>query len=159
MLCVDMDNGGYVAEAGPQDHRFFALDGTATPQLQAILKFWTAYEGDYHKTLALVHLLDQHGLIVPWQVQLQDGEHQPARNLEGFFRIDSRKLDACSGDALRELQVSGALRLAHAQLLSMPRMGGLVDMMRLRQSGLAAQTPAPVSGLGGDTLDLSFLRS
>lgn len=159
MLCVDMENGGYVAEAGPQDHRFFALDGTATPQLQAILKFWTAYEGDYHKTLALVHLLDQHGLIVPWQVQLQDGEHQPARNLEGFFRIDSRKLDACSGDALQELQVSGALRLAHAQLLSMPRMGGLVDMMRLRQSGLAATAPTAGFGLGGDTLDLSFLRS
>ena len=161
MLCADMDNGGYVAEAGPGDQRFFEPDGSATPQLQAILKFWTAYEGDYHKTLVLVRLLDQHGLIVPWQVQLRDGEQQPARNLEGFFRIDARKLDACSGEVLRELQQSGALRLAHAQLLSMPRMGGLVDMMRLRQSGQAAQMPAPALGLGlgGDTLDLSFLRS
>ena len=51
--------------------------------MQAILKFWTAYESDYHKTLALVRLLDQHGLIVPWEIQLKEGEDGPAKNLEG----------------------------------------------------------------------------
>ena len=158
MLCVDIDCERFVMEAGDDALRFFQSDGTPTPQLQVILEFWTAYERDYHKTLALVRLLDQHGLIVPWAIQLKEGEAGPTKNLEGFFRIDSRKLDACSGEVLRELQVSGALRLAHAQMLSIPRMSGLVDMMRLRQSALGDQSAHDELGLGSDTLDLSFLR-
>ncbi len=159
MLCVDIDCGRFVAETGDDAQRFFRSDGTPTDNLQAILNFWTAYEGDYHKTLALVRLLDQHGLIVPWAIQLTDGEQGPSKNLEGFFRIDARKLDACSGDVLRELQLSGALRLAYAQMLSIPRLSGLVDMMRLRQSGEARVDDSELLGLGGDTLDLSFLRN
>jgi hypothetical protein len=158
MLCVDMDNEKYVAEAGEQDHRFFQPDGTPAPQLQSMLKFWTAYEGDYHKTLGLIRQLDQHSLIMPWEIQLRDGEQQTVKNLEGFFRIDSGKLDACSGDVLRELQVSGALRLAYAQLMSIPRMSGLVDMMRLRQNAPLAKEAVNFD-LGGDTLNLSFLKN
>ena len=156
MLCVDIDCGRFVEEAGEDAHRFFEADGTHSPQLQSILKFWTAYEGDYHKTLALVRLLDQHALIVPWAIQLKEGDAGFAKNLEGFYRIDAAKLSACSGEVLRELQVSGALRLAYAQMLSIPRMSGLVDMMRVRQSG---ETARDELALGGDTLDLSFLRN
>ena len=162
MLCVDIDSARFVADvgvdAGANVQRFFQPDGAPTPQLQSMLQFWTAYESDYHKTLALVRLLDQHGLIAPWAIQLKDGEEGPTKNLDGFFRIDSRKLDACSGEVLRELQVSGALRLAHAQMLSIPRMSGLVDMMRLRQSASGDQPVHDELGLGSDTLDLSFLR-
>ena len=159
MLCVDTDCERFVADAGDDAQRFFQPDGTPTTQLKAILEFWTAYERDYHKTLALVRLFDQHGLIVPWEIQLKEGEDGPTKNLEGFFRIDSRKLDACSGEVLRELQVSGALRLAHAQMLSIPRMGGLVDMMRLRQSANGEAAASDALGLGSDTLDLSFLSN
>ena len=112
MLCVDMDDRSFVAEAGDDAQLFFQADGTPTAQLNAILKFWTAYEGDYHKTLALVRLLDQRGLIVPWEIQLKESEEGPTKKLDGFFRIDNQKLDACSGEVLRELQVSGALRVA-----------------------------------------------
>jgi hypothetical protein len=159
MLCVDTDNGRFIAEAGADDHRFFLPDGTPSEQLQAILKFWTAYESEYHKTLRLIRQLDQHGLIVPWPIQLREGAQAPAKNLEGFFHIDARRLQDCSGDALRELAQSGALRLAYAQLLSMPRMAGLVDMMRSRKSGQAPAKAAVNFDLGGDTLDLSFLKN
>ena len=162
MLCIDIDCGRFVgdvnADPGADVQRFFQSDGTLTSQLQSILKFWTAYERDYHKTLALVRLLDQHGLIVPWEIQLKEGEAGPVKRLEGFYRIDARKLDACSGEVLRELQVSGALRLAHAQMLSIPRMSGLVDMMRQRQTTPGDQSAHDELGLGSDTLDLSFLR-
>ena len=57
------------------------------------------------------------------------------------------------------MQVGGALRLAHARMLSIPRMSGLVNMMRLRQSGEARVDDSELLGLGGDTLDLSFLRN
>jgi hypothetical protein len=159
MLCIDMDCERFVTDAGDDAKRFFLPDGTPTPQLKAILEFWTAYERDYHKTLALVRLLDQHGLIVPWAIQLKEGDEGRTQNLEGFFRIDARKLDACSGDVLRELQGSGALRLAYAQLLSIPRMSGLVDMMRLRRAGKGEVAVSDALGLGRDTLDLSFLRN
>jgi hypothetical protein len=161
LLCVNMDSERFTAEAGADDQRLFLADGTPSEQLQAILKFWTAYESEYHKTLALIRQLDQHGLIVPWPIQLREGAQAPAKNLEGFFHIDARRLQECSGDVLRELAQSGALRLAYAQLLSIPRMAGLVDMMRLRQSRQtqAPATPAVNFGLGGDTLDLSFLKN
>ncbi len=160
MLCINMDSGFFTHEPEEADARFFTPEGELTSRFAAIRDFWSIYERDYQNTLLRVQQLNQLGLIVPWEIRLVEGEQSPEKRLEGFFRIDLERLNACKGEDLQALQRSGALALAHAQLLSMPRMNALSELLQVRRKLTQVTPPAadPLN-LSGGTLDLSFLRN
>lgn len=149
VLCFDMDSG----LLAPGGEAFFAEDGQPTVFIQQINHFLQQCELDRQRTLALVKLLQQHGLIVPWQLTLQDGDKK--RALDGVFRVDEAALNALPAEQLVALRDAGALPMAYMQLLSMHHMSTLAELVRVRMQQQRAQNSVPQSGA---ELDLSFMN-
>lgn len=149
VLCFDMDSG-LMAPAG---EAFFADGGQPSAFIQQVNHFLQQCELDRQKTLAMSNLLQQHGLIVPWQLSLQDGDKK--RVLDGIFRIDEAALNALPAEPLAMLRDAGALLMAYTQLLSMHHMSTLAELVKLRAQQRLVQNSAPQVGA---ELDLSFMN-
>jgi len=84
--------------------------------------------------------LHRHGLIVPWQVKTQREDGSPAE-ITGLHRVDEDSLRQAPESAIAELQRTGALQIAYAQIFSMPLMARLPEVAALRQRIAPAVLP------------------
>ncbi len=128
VLCFDADSGLVGEEGGP----LFGEDGSLAPEISAILEVLTRMEGERQATLQASEILAKTGLIVPWEITIQDGDE--SRKVAGLFKVDEAAMNALADDDFLELRKRGALPLAYCQLLSMQH---LQSLGRLR--------PVPVS--------------
>lgn len=143
VLCID-EASGLLAEIG-QAETLFDADDKPTEPVRQILQFLARIEQSRIATLKACASLQQHQLIVPWSLSIQ--EDGAERKLEGLFRTDEQALQACTGEVLTDLMQTGALMLAYTQLLSMQH------LMRLRRL-MQTQSNLP----RGKAVDLDFLN-
>jgi len=129
------------------EQRFFTDEGQPQPLLQRIIAVLQTLPAQQQHTQRAVAALQQHNLLVPWQVQPRAG--YPDELLpQGLYRIDEPKLNALKGEALEGLHQAHALALAYAQLLSMGRIQVLQRLKdthaaRRPQHAAPANPPAP----------------
>lgn len=160
VLCFDLDSGLYreSPESVLRERRFFEDDGSPSDELGKLLQFLQQRQANDRQTQRAVDALAAAELLQPaqWQLQSPDPERELAR---GWFSVDEKRLAAISGDTLEQLHQTGALMLAHAQLLSRPR---LATLQKLAERRLALAAVGEVEDLdelfGGkdDTLQFNF---
>jgi hypothetical protein len=88
-------------------------DGQPAKVVQPLLAFLKNFATQQIVTDRACQAIDQHQLLVSLQGQETEAP--------GLYRIDQKKLDALGPQSLETLRNQGALSLAYAQLLSMPR--------------------------------------
>lgn len=150
VLCIDEDSGLLVTKPG-EGESFFNADGTPSPALSQVLQFINDTERNRKVTRAACALLQTHGLLQPWGIQIKtDGGEQ---RIEGLFQINDQALATLGGEALQALRDGGALQLAYAQTLSTARLAVLQNLMELRRQAGGL----PISS--GGEIDLEFLNN
>lgn len=146
VLCVREDSGLVNDREGES---FFDEEGKPAQAVQDVLKFLEQVSASAQLTVRMCALLEEHGLIQPWNVKLRTEDAQ--RSAEGLYRVDEAAFNAVPAGTLDTLHKAGALPLVYCQLLSMQH------MQKLGQ--LANQHAASAASLndGGD-LDLEFMH-
>lgn len=149
VLCID-EESGLLVDAGGEP--LFDEEGKPVKALADVLAFLGQVAGNRQLTQRACALLQEHGLIQPWSIQVQVGEGE--KTLTGLFRIDEAALNALSADALLVLRDAGALSLAYCQLLSQQHLSSLGQLAQAH-ARLALQTTAPQPAA---EIDLEFLN-
>lgn len=136
VLCVDDTYEGL----GQGEETFFAEDGKPSKAVAEILQFTAAIENNRTPTDLAVAALNDAGLIVPWEINVQHGEN--ATPVNGVFRVDEKALEEIEDDVHLKLRKAGALPIAYAQLLSIGRLSILGKLYELHARMEADRTRA-----------------
>lgn len=126
VLCIDEDSGLIAQSGSGQD--FFNPDGSLTDSMQQVLERLSQHERDREATNRACRLLEQQGLVVPWNISIRTSKGD--RHIESVCKIDERSLNALSGREFEALRDTGALSLAYCQMISMqnlPVLGKLAE--------------------------------
>lgn len=138
-LCFDMDSGLYREEPGPKDTLFFGENGELGTLLSNVVQFMQKYESQRRLTSLLTAELAQQGVIVPWQIKVQDaaGNSMP---IEGLFKIDEKALKNLPAEKSEKLRKADALPMAYGQFFSQHRISNLARLNKMHEQ-MAAKTP------------------
>lgn len=150
VLCFDRDSG--LLREGGGGEPFFDPKGEPAERTNQILQFLTGVVANREPTLRLCNVLQEHGLIEPWQVRLQG--KQGSRELRGLHHINEAALNALPAEAFQEVRAAGALPLVYCQLVSMHQLQKLGLLARARSK----PGPAPLLQTPTGDLDLEFLN-
>ncbi len=157
VLCIDQ--ASLLPSSSAQGEPLLSSDGTPAPAVQQVLEFLTQVQANAEATARICAVLQQHQLIAPWPVTVQDGHSE--RPVQGLYRIDEAALNALPAEAFEAVRQAGALPVAYCQLLSMQHLPWLGQLAREHDAQLAAQQlpqlkPLPQKANG--ELDLEFLN-
>ncbi|PLC48161.1 peptidase [Pollutimonas subterranea] len=130
---------------------FFDEAGEPAQPLKDVLGFLSQVSENRQTTQRMCAVLQQHGLIQPWPIKLQNEAGE--QSIEGLHRIDEATLNKLSAEAFEEVRQSGALPIIYCQLLSMQH---LQKLGQLAQAHAAQPTALPQTASG--ELDLEFLN-
>jgi hypothetical protein len=154
VLCFDSDSGLLRDAKLEEGEAFFNADGTLSDAVQSVVRFLTELGNSRKATAIACAALQDCGVIVPWEVELErDGSKQ---TIAGLSKVDEGALNALTDDKFLELRKTGALLLAHCQMLSMQRMS-LLGRLAQMQARAAAQSQAIRQMTMSGDIDLSSL--
>ncbi len=137
ILCVN-EASGLVVDAGEGGEAFFDDQGQPSQALKDILNFLSEVERNRTVTQQAVNVLAEARLIVPWELNLKQGEKIVP--VTGLYRVDEAALTKLEDDAFLSLRRSGALPVAYAQLLAMNQLAVLERLGQVQGQLLAQQT-------------------
>lgn len=154
VLCVD-EGSGLIGEMDDPSsgEPFYNADGTLAAPTQAVVSFLQDLAASRLKIQEATASLQTHGLLQPWQTQVQIGATQV--NVEGLYRVDEAAMGSLADEAFLELRRSGALPLAYTHLVSTQNLQALGSLANEQARAVQAQQ-LPVTAAG--ELDLSFLQ-
>ena len=126
VLCVD-ETSDLVRDADGEEF-FFGEDGKPSEAVNQIADFLQKMESSRLATDAAVQALASADVIVPWEIKVKSNDGESPLN--GFFRVDERKLNALDDQTYLTLRKAGSLGIAYGQIISMSRLeilGRLVE--------------------------------
>lgn len=148
-LCID--NESNQVKEGDQGGNSFALlseAGEPSEKTKMVLHFLHLYRQQGQKTKQLVQQLQQAGLLEPWDIKVKsvdDSGEEKDTKVQGLFHINRQALDQLDAEQLHELHKSGALTLAHYQLISEARLTQLGQLAKAQ--AVHQQQTAPTQDL------------
>ena len=116
ILCIN-EGSGLVVENTEDGNPFFDDQDQPTQGIKDILNFLTQIKASRDVTEGAVNALADAGLIMPWKINLKQGEKVVP--VKGLFRIDEAALNKIDDEDFLAVRKAGGLALAYAQLLSM----------------------------------------
>lgn len=125
-LIGEMDDGNSAKQP------LFQTNGELHPATARILDFMSKRHHSLKRTQVLVQQLAEKELLKP--LTIPDSVSADKELLEELYQIDKKKLSELPESELGELTKSGALELAYAQLLSLPRMNMLAELEKFHAS-------------------------
>ncbi len=153
VVCVDEASGLIVQPEHSGAELFYGEDGKISPVVRQVVDLLEGLESMRPATLAATAALAAHGVLQPWQVQLEiEGR---VHGLAGLYRVDEAVLNALSDEAFLALRSSGALALAYAQLLSIQHVATLQTLAQAQAAAAKASEQLVRAG----ELDLGFMQS
>jgi len=132
VLCFDKLSGLLREPAGSQDIAFFDEAGNPSKEVSDTLEFLKKREMGFRRTSRAVDSLSHYGLLEPWPMAIQKDSGKT--NIQGLYRINNEKLLQVEPVALKELNITGALQIAYAQLFSMPQIKHLQKLAQLHDT-------------------------
>jgi hypothetical protein len=148
VLCM-VEESGLLSDTDGEP--FFNEDGTPAQGVQDVLNFLTQVAANREATRRICAVLQEHGLIEPWPIQLQTDAGEQL--VEGLYRTNEAALNALAPEAFEAVRAAGALPVVYCQLLSMQHLQKLGALAQAR-----AQQTAQLHTVDGE-LDLEFLNN
>ena len=137
ILCIN-EGSGLVVESTENGNAFFDDQDQPTQAIKDILNFLTKIKASRDATQETVNALADAGLIMPWKINLKQGEKVVP--VESLFCIDEAELNKLDDEDFLAVRKGDGLALAYAQLLSMKQFALLERLGKLRGQILAQQT-------------------
>lgn len=137
---------------GSGDDPVYDGSGNLSRQVGESVNFLNAFEKSRQQTLFAAKALDEAGLLTPWSIKVRTPDGKEGA-FGGIYRIDEPALNALDEAAFLKLRKVGALPIAYAQLLSIPRLEVLTRLSEFRARLAKAQPQQQ-----GSNLNLDFLR-
>jgi hypothetical protein len=137
VLCIN-EGSGLVVENTEDGNPFFDDQDQPTQGIKDILNFLTQIKASRDVTEGAVNALADAGLIMPWKINLKQGEKVVP--VKGLFSIDEAALNKLDDEDFLTLRKAGGLALAYAQLLSMSQLVVLERLGELQGQILEQQT-------------------
>ena len=137
ILCIN-EASGLVVESTEDGNAFFDDQNQPTQGIKDILNLLSEIEANLAVTQSAVNALDDAGLIIPWELSLQEGEEVVP--VTALFRVDEEALNKLNDDDFLALRKAQGLTIAHAQLLSMNQINWLEHLGQFRGHLVASQT-------------------
>jgi len=157
VLCLHRDH--LLPESGAKGALpLFDENGALAGEAQRILEFLKQREQRTAVTRAATGALQDAGLIRPRTLTLPRGSGERPLRLEGLHAVDEERLDHMDAGSFAGLRASGALLLAHAQLLTFSRTEHLERrMIHINSQSLKKQSASVTAEeLFGDNDVLNF---
>lgn len=132
VLCFDKLSGLLREPAGPQDIAFFDEEGNPSQEVSDTLEFLKKREIGFSRTNRAVDSLSHYDLLEPWPMAIQRDSGKT--DIKGLYRVNNEKLLQMEPEALKELTITGALKIAYAQLFSMLQVKHLQKLAQLHGS-------------------------
>jgi hypothetical protein len=150
ILCIN-EASGLVVENTEDGNAFFDDQDQPTQEIKDILDFLTQIKASRDVTQGAVNALADAGLIMPWKINLKQGEKVVP--VEGLFSVDEAALNKLDDEDFLAVRKAGGLALAYAQLLSMNQLVVLERLGELQGQILEQQTAqSKASNLAGFSL-------
>jgi len=150
ILCIN-EGSGLVVENTEDGNPFFDDQDQPTQGIKDILNFLTQIKASRDVTEGAVNALADAGLIMPWKINLKQGEKVVP--VKGLFSIDEAALNKLDDEDFLTLRKAGGLALAYAQLLSMSQLVVLERLGELQGQILEQQAAnSEASNLTGFSL-------
>ncbi len=127
VVCIDLDSDRVTEANSDGSVPIFLEHGQLSERAQQQVEFIQRFEMSRQRLQACIQALKDSDVIAPWHVSLNDDSDEETP-LSGLFHINEAKLKALQGAELEQLNQSGALSIAYAQLLSEHRLSGLVKL-------------------------------
>lgn len=108
---------------------FFDGQGVLSPQLKDILQFLEKIHSNTVAAENICAIFNGHNLLIPWELKFEVGDR--IHQVDGLFCIDETTLNKLPDSDFLALRDSGALLIAHCQLLSMQHVNDLIKRMHL----------------------------
>ena len=137
-LCIN-EASGLVVESEEDGNAFFDDQDQPTQAIKDILNFLTEIEASRAVTQGAVNALADAGLIIPWALNLKQGEEVVP--VKGLFQVDEAALNKLDDEDFLTVRKAGGLAVAYAQLLSMNQFAVLERLGEI-QGQILAQTAA-----------------
>ena len=158
VLCIN-EASGLVVEGEEDGIAFFDDQDKPSQAITDILNELNSIEAARVVTQGAVDALADAGLIIPWEINLKDGEKVVP--VKGLFQVDKAALNKLDDEDFLTVRKAGGLPVAYAQILSMcqialfKRLSGLQGTIRLQ---LAESDAANLTGfsLSEDEGSLNF---
>ena len=115
VLCVDHDSG-LVSDAAA-GFPFFADEKNLSEDANAVATQLMQFETERARSIQICKLLDDCGIIEPWNIQLQRDEELIV--VDGIYRINELKMNELPAETLAAIRNIGGLMVCYAQLFSM----------------------------------------
>ena len=150
VLCIN-EASGLVVEGVEEGNDFFDDENQPTQGIKDILNFLTEVQASRDVTQEAVSALADAGLIMPWKINLKQGEKVVP--VDGLFSVDEAALNKLDDEDFLAVRKAGGLALAYAQLLSMSQLAVLERLGELQGQILEQQAAAAeASNLTGFSL-------
>jgi hypothetical protein len=137
VLCIN-EGSGLVVENTEDGNPFFDDQDQPTQGIKDILNFLTQIKASRDVTEGAVNALADAGLIMPWKINLKQGEKVVP--VKGLFSIDEAALNKLDDEDFLTLRKAGGLAIAYAQLFSMNQLTVLERLGELQGQILEQQT-------------------
>jgi hypothetical protein len=136
VVCFDEDSGLLADQRSGED--FFAENGEPSVALRQISDVLQAVSAAQQPTKLAMASLAEAGIIEPWPLRVKVGNSQEGE-IAGLHRIKETALNALDDAAFLKLRKTGALVLAHMQLVSMGQMARFHSLFRQQQQSASAR--------------------
>jgi hypothetical protein len=137
VLCIN-EASGLVVENTEDGNAFFDEQNQPAQGIKDILNFLSEVEANLLVTQRAVNALADAGLIMPWKINLKQGEKVVP--VKGLFRIDEAALNKLDDEDFLTLRKAGGMALAYGQLFSMNQLAILERLGKLQGQILEQQT-------------------
>jgi len=150
ILCID-EASGLVMDNTEDGNAFFDDQDEPTQQIKYILNFLSETEANRAVTQGAVNALADAGLIIPWALNLKQGEEVVP--VKGLFHVDEAALNKLDDEDFLAVRKAGGLGVAYAQIVSMNQLAVLEHLGKLQGQILAQQAAnSEAAGLTGFSL-------
>jgi len=146
VLCLD-DTSELINET--EGMPLFDESGAPSPILNSATAMLSQLQRDNHGTRAICALLDRHGLIVPWMLEIPQPDGSKGR-VADLYQVDEKAIAGLSAEALVEIRDAGALPLIYAHLLSLSRVNVLARLTKMADERSQKQAALKTDNLNLD---------
>jgi hypothetical protein len=137
ILCIN-EASGLVVEDVDDGNAFFDDQDQPTQGIKDILNFLNQIRASRDVTQGAVNALADASLIVPWKINLKQGEKVVP--VKGLYSVDEAALNKLDDEDFLAVRKAGGLAIAYAQLFSMNQLAVLERLGELQGQILEQQT-------------------
>ncbi|WP_404342574.1 SapC family protein [Vreelandella venusta] len=156
VLCIDAEQ---LTDAADLGQPLFDEHGHPSTAVAKQLDFHKYCEANRQRTQQAVDALQQADVLHPWPLEVNQGEGETSRKIEGLYRIDEKALNTLEATTYATLQ-GAPMALAHAQLFSAHQLSQLTERARFHAQHASQEVPenldSVLDGVNDDDLTFDF---